>query len=110
MDEECLQELAEVVMVCPPIEKQQEGYIFGLQRVPKRDSRMEWPQEVLNTCHVDLDDPIDVRAANNSPLVWRHILLSQAKAEYQAQYQRQESANLWIRVKLGAHYTPTLDD
>ncbi|MDJ0038513.1 hypothetical protein QM637_22140, partial [Pantoea allii] len=31
MEEDCLEELAETVLFCPPVEKQKEGYVAGLQ-------------------------------------------------------------------------------
>jgi len=103
MEEDCLEELAETVLFCPPVEKGKEGYIAGLQRLMQIDSRAnwgllvlnlpfaliesvaryigmqtskipQWPQEVLDVCTVAPNDPINVGAEKNSPHRWRTVL------------------------------------
>ncbi|WP_455427054.1 DUF6708 domain-containing protein [Dryocola sp. LX212] len=133
MEEDCLEELAETVLFCPPVEKQKEGYIAGLQRLMQIDSRADWlllvlnlpfalvesiaryiamqtskiPQwspEVLEACAVDLHDPINVGAENNSPHRWRTVLANESREVYDAKNQRLASANQKIKAKLDARY------
>ncbi|WP_455427047.1 DUF6708 domain-containing protein [Dryocola sp. LX212] len=133
MEEDCLEELAETVLYCPPVEKRREGYITGLQTLIKMDSRLEWipnllllplslvesiaryigmqtskiPQwspDVLEACAVDLHDPINVGAENNSPHRWRTVLANESREVYDAKYQRLASANQKIKAKLDARY------
>ncbi|WP_455427046.1 DUF6708 domain-containing protein [Dryocola sp. LX212] len=133
MEEDCLEELAETVLFCPPVEKQKEGYIAGLQRLMQIDSRADWlllvlnlpfaliesiaryiamqtskiPQwspDVLEACAVDPHDPINVGAENNSPHRWRTVLANETREVYDAKYQRLASANQKIKAKLDARY------
>ncbi|WP_202301027.1 DUF6708 domain-containing protein [Dryocola clanedunensis] len=133
MEEECQEELAETVLFCPPVEKQKEGYIAGLQRLMQIDSRADWlllvlnlpfaliesiaryiamqtskiPQwspEVLEACAVDPHDPINVGAENNSPHRWRTVLANESREVYDAKNQRLASANQKIKAKLDARY------
>ncbi|WP_202301032.1 DUF6708 domain-containing protein [Dryocola clanedunensis] len=133
MEEDCLEELAETVLFCPPVEKQKEGYIEGLQRLMQIDSRADWlllvlnlpfaliesiaryigmqtskipqwPQEVIDACAVEPNDPINVGAENNSPYRWRTVLANESREVYDAKYQRLESANQKIKAKLDARY------
>ncbi|MRT55314.1 hypothetical protein GJV11_04200 [Enterobacteriaceae bacterium RIT693] len=133
MEEDCLEELAETVLYCPPVEKRKEGYITGVQTLIKMDSRLEWiptllllplslaesiaryiamqtsripqwPQDVLEACAVEPNDPINVGAENNSPHRWRTVLANETREAYDTKNQRLKSANQKIKVKLDAKY------
>ncbi|MBS9439866.1 hypothetical protein EAE91_22760 [Photorhabdus noenieputensis] len=135
MEEECLQEQADIIALCPPIEKQKESYIFGLQYLMRMGSRLawlfglvmlpiflitsvaryiamqtskmpQWTQEVEEACQVDPDDPINVSAANNPVHLWRYVLANQTREERQALYDRQLSAYTRLQEKIAmAHST-----
>ncbi|MEK9496353.1 DUF6708 domain-containing protein [Photorhabdus sp. P32] len=135
MEEECLQEQADIIALCPPIEKQKESYIFGLQYLMRMNSRLDWilgviklpcaliasvtryiamqtskipqwPQEVEEACQVDPDDPINVSADNNPVHLWRYVLANQEREERQALYDRQFSAYTRLQEKIAmAHST-----
>ncbi|KOY60217.1 hypothetical protein AM629_20610 [Photorhabdus heterorhabditis] len=135
MEEEGLQEQADIILLCPPIEQKKEGYIFGLQYLIRMNSRLEWfvelinfpfdlitsvaryiamqtskipqwPQEVEEACQVDPDDPINVSAANNPVHLWRYVLANQTREERQALYDRQLSAHKRLQEKIAmAHST-----
>ncbi|WP_312454055.1 DUF6708 domain-containing protein [Pseudescherichia sp.] len=133
MEEDCVEDLADIVTLCPPVENRKEGYIFGLQYLLKMDSRLEWiflpimlplellasmgryiamqtskipqwPQEVLDACLVDPDDPINVSAANNPEHLWRYVLANEKREEYESRYIRQSAANERIKAKLAERY------
>lgn len=133
MEEDCLEEMAETVLYCPPVEKCREGYITGLQTLIKVDSRLEWipclllspltlvesiaryigmqtskiPQwsaDVQEACAVDPHDPIHVGAENNAPHRWRTVLANETRAVFEAKNQRLASANNRIKAKLDARY------
>ncbi|WP_432371751.1 DUF6708 domain-containing protein [Pantoea allii] len=133
MEEDCLEELAETVLYCPPVEKRKEGYITGLQTLIMMDSRLEWlpnllllpltlvesiaryigmqtskipqwSQEVIEACAVEPDDPISVGAENNAPHRWRTVLANETREVYDATNQRLKSANEKIKAKLDAKY------
>ncbi|MCH9296076.1 DUF6708 domain-containing protein [Pantoea allii] len=133
MEEDCLEELAETVLFCPPVEKQKEGYVAGLQRLMQIDSRADWllmvlnlpfalvesiaryiamqtskipqwSQEVIEACAVEPDDPISVGAENNAPHRWRTVLANETREVYDATNQRLKSANEKIKAKLDAKY------
>ncbi|MFK3663163.1 DUF6708 domain-containing protein [Scandinavium sp. NPDC088450] len=133
MEEDCVQELSELVTLCPPVEKQKEGYIFGLQYLMKMDSRLEWiflpvmfpldllasfaryiamqtskipqwSQEVLDACQPEGDDPVNVSAANNPEHLWRYVLANEKRDVYEARYARQKAAYERIKAKLAARY------
>ncbi|WP_455427049.1 DUF6708 domain-containing protein [Dryocola sp. LX212] len=133
MEEDCLEDLAETVLYCPPVEKHREGYVTGLQTLIKMDSRLEWipclllfplslvesiaryiamqtskiPQwspEVLEACAVDPHDPINVGAENNPPHRWRTVLANESREMYEAKNQRLASANQKIKAKLDARH------
>jgi len=134
MEEDCVQELSEFVTLCPPVEKKKEGYIFGLQYLMKMNSRLEWiflpvmfpldllasfsryiamrtskipqwPQEVLDACQPEHDDPIDVSAANNPKHLWRYVLANEKRDVYEARYARQKMAYECIKAKLDLRYS-----
>ncbi|MRT55313.1 hypothetical protein GJV11_04195 [Enterobacteriaceae bacterium RIT693] len=133
MEEDCLAEMAETVLYCPPVEKRREGYIIGLQTLIKMDSRLEWipnvlllplsliesiaryigmqtskipqwSQDVIDACAVEPNDPISIGAENNSPHRWRTVLANEKREVYDAKNQRLESANRRIKAKLDAKY------
>jgi len=133
MEEDCLEELAATVLFCPPVEKQKEGYIAGLQRLMQIHSRADWvllvlnfpfaliesvaryiamqtskipqwSQDVLDACAVEPNDPINVGAENNPPHRWRTVLANETREVYDAKIQRLESANKKIKAKLDARY------
>ncbi|WP_317985320.1 DUF6708 domain-containing protein [Citrobacter braakii] len=133
MEEDCLEELAETVLFCPPVEKQKEGYIAGLQRLVQIDSRgdwlllvlnlpfalvesvaryiamqtskiPQWPQDVLEACAVNPNDPINIGAENNPIHRWRTVLANETREVYEAKNQRLGSANKKIKAKLDARY------
>ncbi|MEW9208420.1 DUF6708 domain-containing protein [Citrobacter werkmanii] len=133
MEEECVDDLADMVTLCPPVENRKEGYSFGLQYLLKIDSRLEWihlpiklplallasvaryiamqtstipqwPQEVLDACQPDPDDPINVSAANNPAHLWRYVLANEKREVYEVRYTRQAVANERIKTKLAARY------
>ena len=133
MEEDCLEELAETVLFCPPVEKQKEGYVAGLQRLIQIDSRADWlllvlnlpfalvesiaryiamqtskipqwSQEVTKACAVEPNDPISVGAENNASHRWRTVLANETREVYDATNQRLKSANEKIKAKLDAKY------
>ncbi|HEY3982644.1 DUF6708 domain-containing protein [Cedecea sp.] len=133
MEEDCLEELAETVLFCPPVEKQKEGYVAGLQRLMQIDSRgdwlllvlnlpfaliesiaryiamqtskiPQWSQDVIDACAVEPNDPINIGAENNSPHRWRTVLANETREAYDAKNQRLKSANQKIKAKLDAKY------
>ncbi|WP_336222121.1 DUF6708 domain-containing protein [Citrobacter amalonaticus] len=133
MEEACVEDLADLVTLCPPVENRKEGYIFGLQYLLKMDSRLEWiflplmlpldflaslsryiamqtskipqwPQEVLDACQPDHHDPINISAASNPAHLWRYVLANEKREEYEARYTRQAAAYARIKEKLAARY------
>lgn len=129
MEEDCLEELADTVTLCPPIADKKESYVFGLQYIIKMNSRLawifiifmlpiyfmeslarfiamqtskipQWSQEVLDDCIVRPNDPIQVDARINPPHLWRYVLANESLDIYQARYDKQQSANQRIKAKL----------
>ncbi|OCQ51512.1 hypothetical protein Ppb6_03311 [Photorhabdus australis subsp. thailandensis] len=136
MEEECLPEQADIIALCPPIEKQKESYIFGLQYLIRMGSRLDWlfgfmilsvalitsvaryiamqtskipqwPQEVEEACQVDPDDPINVSAANNPVHLWRYVLANQTREERRALHDRQLSAYTRLQEKIAMAHSTT---
>ncbi|MBV5095946.1 DUF6708 domain-containing protein [Tenebrionicola larvae] len=133
MEEDCVEDLAELVALCPPVENRRESFTFGLQYLMKMSSRLEWiflpvmlpldllagvarwvamqtsaipqwPQAVQDACASAPDDPVNVSAANNPRHLWRYVLANEAREEYEARYARQTAANNRIRAKLAERY------
>lgn len=133
MEEDCLEELAETVLFCPPVEKRKEGYIAGLQRLMQIDSRADWlllvlnlpfaliesiaryiamqtskipqwPQDVIDACAIEQNDPINIGAESNPPHRWRTVLANEIRDAYEAKNQKLKSANQKIKAKLDAKY------
>jgi hypothetical protein len=133
MEEDCVEDLAELVALCPPVENRRESFTFGLQYLLKVRSRLEWiwmpmklplallagvarwvamqtsaipqwPQAVQDACVTEPDDPVNVSTANNPRHLWRYVLANEAREEYEARYARQTAANNRIRAKLAERY------
>ncbi|MHA7848447.1 DUF6708 domain-containing protein [Serratia sp. D1N4] len=131
MNVDCLEELKDIIALCPPIAEKKESYLFGLQYMMRVDSRLEWfftltllpltllgsvaryiamrtskipswSAEVEADCQFDPNDPINVSAANNPKHLWRYVLANQSLEEYNALYQRQEQAMNRLREKVQA--------
>lgn len=133
MEEDVIDELADVVVLCPPIENRREGYIFGLQNMMKIGSRLEWPmalimspmnfiesigryiamqtskipqwsQDVLDACQVASDDPINVSAENNPKHLWRYVLANESREVFDERDKKLKAANARIKAKLAKRY------
>lgn len=129
--DDCLNELADIIALCPPVADKKESYIFGLQYLLRVESRIEWvfriilsplillgsvarfvamrtskiprwSQDVEADCRVEADDPVNVSAANNPKHLWRYVLANQSLDEYNALYQRQSQAMDRLREKVQA--------
>ncbi|QHM71903.1 DUF6708 domain-containing protein [Mixta intestinalis] len=133
MEEDVVQELADLVVLCPPIEDRKEGYIFGLQNLLYMESRLEWiyfpfmlplnveasvcryitsqtgkiprwPQEVLAACEPAADDPVNVSAADNPKNMWRLVFASEPIRVWRKRYKRMEDATNRIHDALKKRY------
>lgn len=129
--DDCLNELADIIALCPPVADKKESYIFGLQYLLRVESRIEWvfriilsplillgsvarfvamrtskiprwSQDVEADCRVEADDPVNVSAANNPKHLWRYVLANQSLDEYNALYQRQSQAMYRLWEKVQA--------
>ena len=127
--DDCLDELKDIIVLCPPVAEQRESFIFGLQYMMRVESRLEWPFTLIllpltllggvarcvamrtskiprwsaaveADCRVDPADPINVSAANNPKHIWRYVLANQSLEEYNALYQRQTAAMERLREKV----------
>ena len=132
--DECLNDLADIIVLCPPVAEERESYLFGLQYMVRMESRLQWPlmalafplfllgsvarfiamrsskiprwpEEVEEACRVDPDDPVSVSAANNPANVWQYVLANQPLEEYNALYQRQIGAVERLRARVRAAKT-----
>ncbi|MBW7748871.1 DUF6708 domain-containing protein [Enterobacter roggenkampii] len=119
MEEDLTSELADIIIVCPPIENRREGFVFGFQNLIYMYSRMEWisliwmlpmsmvgsiaryiasqtskipqwPQEVLDTCKPDVDDSVNVSADNNPKDMWRLVFANQKYENWKMLVERHE--------------------
>ena len=133
MEEDFLDDLADMIVLCPPIENRREGYIWGLQNMLKVSSRLEWPmallmsplnfiesigryiamqtskipqwsQDVLDACPVANSDPINVGSECNPGHLWRYVLANEPRDVFDARDRKLESANARIREKLANRY------
>lgn len=133
MEEDCVEELAELVVICPPVESRKEGFVFGLQNLFYMESRLEWlflpvtlllnidgsvaryiamqtskipqwPQEVLNACEPGADDPVNVSADNNPKDMWRLVFANQKYEDWKTLYDKMECATNRIHTALTARY------
>ena len=127
--DDCLSDLKDIIVLCPPVAERRESFIFGLQYMMRVESRLEWPFTLIllplkllggvarfvamrtskiprwsaaveADCRVDPADPINVSAANNPKHIWRYVLANQSLEEYQALYQRQTAAMERLREKV----------
>jgi len=127
--EDCLSDLKDIIVLCPPVAERRESFIFGLQYMMRVESRLEWPFTLIllpltllggvarfvamrtskiprwsaaveADCRVDPADPINVSAANNPEHIWRYVLANQSLEEYNALYQRQTAAMERLREKV----------
>ncbi|WP_338065890.1 DUF6708 domain-containing protein [Nissabacter archeti] len=127
--EDCLSDLKDIIVLCPPVAEHRESFIFGLQYMMRVESRLEWPFTLIllpltllggvarfvamhtskiprwsaaveEDCRVAPDDPINVSAANNPKHIWRYVLANQSLEEYNALYQRQTAAMARLREKV----------
>ncbi|MCU6384831.1 DUF6708 domain-containing protein [Enterobacter quasiroggenkampii] len=121
MEEDLTSELADIIIVCPPIENRREGFVFGFQNLIYMYSRMEWisliwmlpmsmvgsiaryiasqtskipqwPQEVLDACKPDVDDSVNVSADNNPKDMWRLVFANQKYEDWKMLGERHEVA------------------
>lgn len=133
MEEDFLEDLADMIVLCPPIENRREGYVFGLQNMMQVGSRLEWPmallmsplnfiesigryiamqtskipqwsQDVLNACPVSDNDPINVNAENNPEHLWRYVLANESREIFDERNKKLETANKRIKAKLVERY------
>lgn len=119
-EEACLADLADTIPYCLPLDKQKEGWLFGLAYICKQNGRLGlvnfplfpllllvsisrwlvmltcripvWPPEVEAACAVAADDPINRGAETNPPQVWRSMLAVQGRARYARALARERGA------------------
>lgn len=133
-EEECLADLAEAVAYCIPVEKQKEGWLFGLLYMARttagklslvvnipaypillaisitrwivmQTSKIPvWPEEVAVACQVDPDDPVNIGAENNRPQLWRRLMAVEGKARYTHYFEKENAAMHRITARLKAKY------
>lgn len=133
MEEDVVAELSQLVVFCPPIEDRREGYIFGLQRLICMDSRLmwfffpfmlplnlvasvcryitsqtgkipRWPQEVLDACQPEVDDPVNISATNNPKYMWQLVFANQPHEIWKEKYDRMEKATSYIHKIIADKY------
>jgi len=132
--DEYLPDLVDTIPWCPPVEKQKEGWLFGLLYLSKQlfgrlglivnalqlpiffvisfprwlvmaTSKIPaWPAEVVAACQPAADDPVNKGAENNPPQVWRPMLGLQGKARYAQSFAREREAMDRITARLRAKY------
>ncbi|MEG5842107.1 DUF6708 domain-containing protein [Enterobacter mori] len=136
-EDDCVADLADIVTYCLPVEKQKEGWFFGLLYISKMTSRLGWlvnlplfpfvffvsitrwlvmltcripvwPPEVEEACRPDENDPVNKGAEHNPPQVWRPMLAVQGKKRYEENYARERGAMDRIIARLKAKYPPTV--
>lgn len=134
MEEDCVEDLAELVVICPPVENRKEGFVFGLQNLFYMESRLEWlflpvtlllnidgsvaryiamqtskipqwPQEVQDACKPDIDDSVNVSADNNPKDMWRLVFANQKYEDWKALYEKMECATNRIHAALAERYS-----
>ena len=120
-EESCLADLADTIPYCLPLDKQKEGWLFGLAYLCKQNGRLgllvnlplfpplllvsiarwlvmltcrvpAWPPEVEAACAVAADDPINKGAETNPPQVWRSMLAVQGRVRYARAFAKERSA------------------
>jgi len=132
--DEYLPDLVDTIPWCPPVEKQKEGWLFGLLYLSKQlfgrlglivnalqlpiffvisfprwlvmaTSKIPaWPAEVVAACQPAADDPVNKGAENNPPQVWRPMLGLQGKTRYAQSFARERGAMDRIVARLKAKY------
>lgn len=132
--DEYLPDLVDTIPWCPPVEKQKEGWLFGLLYLSKQQygrlglivnvlqfplffvisfsrwlvmatSKIPvWPAEVVTACQPAADDPVNKGAENNPPQVWRPMLGLQGKVRYAQSFTREREAMDRIVARLKAKY------
>lgn len=132
--EEYLPDLADTIAWCPPVEKQKEGWWFGLLYLSKQwfgrlgllvnalqlplffvlsfprwlvmtTSKIPaWPAEVVAACQPAADDPVNKGAEHNPPQVWRPMLGLQGKVRYAQSFARERGAMDRIVARLKEKY------
>ena len=134
MEEDCVEDLAELVVICPPVENRKEGFVFGLQNLFYMESRLEWlflpvtlllnidgsvaryiamqtskipqwPQEVQDACKPDIDDSVNVSADNNPKDKWRLVFANQKYEDWKTLYEKMECATNRIHAALAERYS-----
>ena len=131
--DEYLPDLVDTIPWCPPVEKQKEGWLFGLLYLSKQYGRLGllvnalqfpiffvlsfprwlvmatskipvWPAEVVAACQPAADDPVNKGAENNPPQVWRPMLGLQGTMRYAQSFARERGAMGRIVARLQAQY------
>jgi hypothetical protein len=131
--DEYLPDLVDTIPWCPPVEKQKEGWLFGLfylykqyvwqglifnlplfplvflisitRRLIMATSKIPvWPAEVVAACQPAADDPVNKGAEHNPPQVWRPMLGLQGKARYAQSFARERGAMDRIVSRLKEKY------
>lgn len=131
--DEYLPDLVDTIPWCPPVEKQKEGWLFGLLYLSKQWARIglllnalqfpfffvisfprwlvmrtskipEWPADVAAACQPEDNDPINKGAENNPSQVWRPMLAWQGKARFAQSFARERGAMDRIIARLKAKY------
>ncbi|HED1246552.1 TPA: hypothetical protein R4S04_004467 [Enterobacter bugandensis] len=132
--DEYLPDLADSIAWCPPVEKQKEGWLFGLFYLSKQwFGRLgllvnalqlpvffvlsfprwlvmltckipEWPAEVVAACQPAENDPVNKGAEHNPPQVWRPMLGLQGKERYARTFAKERGAMDRIVARLKAKY------
>lgn len=133
MEEDVVRELADLVVLCPPVENRKEGFVFGFQTLIYMESRIEWlflpvmlplsligavaryiasqtskiprwPQDIEDACRMEPGDPVSVSAADNPKDMWRLVLANQTYTDWQKLYARRETATKKIIETLDTRY------
>ncbi|MFK3663510.1 DUF6708 domain-containing protein [Scandinavium sp. NPDC088450] len=132
--DEYLQDLADTVPWCPPIEKQKEGWLFGFFYLSKqlfgrlglmvnalqipfffvisfprwlvmKTSKIPvWPKEIEDACQPDKNDPVNKGAEHNPPQIWRPMLGLQGKERYARTFAKERKAMDRITTRLREKY------
>ena len=132
--DEYLPDLADSIAWCPPVEKQKEGWLFGLLYLSKQwFGRLgllvnalqlplffvlsfprwlvmltckipEWPAEVVAACQPAENDPVNKGAEHNPPQVWRPMLGLQGKERYARTFAKERGAMDRVVARLKAKY------
>lgn len=134
-EEDCLDDLADVVSYCIPVEKQKEGWLFGLlymarttagklslvvnipvypvilvisivRWVVMQTSKIPvWPAEIVAACQIDPNDPVSVGVENNRPQLWRRLMAVEGQERYTRYFTKESEAMDRITALLKAKYS-----